>query len=255
MKSEKESEGLSGRVRLLTAFGIMFVLYQLSVAIQTVYAPNHPVGPILMVLTLLAAWPLGQWIGWRGHGAFGLKRDLGSLWLVLMGLCFSGAAVMASRLAGVATGVFNVADTTGSLTLTFLTIALISTFVPSLTEDILTRGFLLKAARKPMTGTSFVIMSAVIYTANHFWSLQAGASEQIRLFSMGLAYGAAAWRYKNLWAAVGLHWGWNLGNALLSQMMPHEVISIEAGRYLSAAANIILFLLVLLVPTPSKYRT
>ena len=130
--------------------------------------------------------------------------------------------------------------------------ALISTFVPSVAEDILTRGFLLRTLPVQLTAIPYVVLTAMLYTANHVWRFEWGISEQIRLFCLGLAYGAAAWRWRNLWGAVALHWGWNLTNVLVDQLMPIETLSTDHARYLSAAVNLALLAVVVMLPAPQK---
>ncbi|RYZ11174.1 MAG: CPBP family intramembrane metalloprotease [Alphaproteobacteria bacterium] len=95
-------------------------------------------------------------------------------------------------------------------------LALISTFIPSIAEDILTRGLWWRATPW-MTGAAFILITSVIYVLNHIFRLAEGPAEWIRLFCFGIAYAAAMARFRTLWAAVGLHWGWNLANTLLDQ--------------------------------------
>lgn len=65
---------------------------------------------------------------------------------------------------------------------------------------------------------------------------------------------SVGWRWRNLWAAVALHWGWNLSNVLAEQLMPAESLSIDAARYLSAAVNLAMLAIVVLLPRPSELR-
>jgi membrane protease YdiL (CAAX protease family) len=129
---------------------------------------------------------------------------------------------------------------------------LVSTFIPSVTEDILTRGFLLRTLPVRLTAVSYVVLSALLYTANHVWRFDWGISEQVRLFCLGLAYGAAAWRWRNLWGAVALHWGWNLTNVMFDQVMPMENLSTDSARYVSAAVNLAMLTIVVLLPVSSR---
>lgn len=69
----------------------------------------------------------------------------------------------------------------------------------------------------------------------------AGLTEQLRLFCLGLAYAAAAYRFRSLWAAVGLHWGWNFAGAALSQAWPTTLADAASGRLVSAAVHLLLF--------------
>lgn len=129
---------------------------------------------------------------------------------------------------------------------------LLSTFVPSLVEDVLTRGFPLFAARWRKAGPALLILiSAALYVANHLWRFDWGAGEQLRLFAMGLAFAAAAWRWQSLWAAVGLHWGWNLAGALGGSAVTFA--GETAHRPLSAALFLAM-LVALVVPRGSQRR-
>ena len=68
------------------------------------------------------------------------------------------------------------------------------------------------------------------------------------LFCFGLAYAAAAWRLGTLWAAVALHWGWNLAGQVLAIAWPVEVVNVESARILSGAAHLAMFVIVVLLP-------
>jgi membrane protease YdiL (CAAX protease family) len=134
------------------------------------------------------------------------------------------------------------------MSVSFVGIALLTTFVPSVTEDILTRGFLLKAAPVRLSGAAFVVLSAALYTANHIWRFDWGVTEQIRLFCLGLAYGAAAWRWRSLWGAVALHWGWNFAIAATGPLFSLEGGSVDASRLVAAAMHLALLAIVLCLP-------
>ncbi len=232
--------------RIAAAFLTIFALYQASEWWQTIHDPASPIGPALMVLALLAAWPLGRWLGGRGYDAYGLER-FPRWWLWLLGgMVLAAAAKAASLLWGPGTPVWTVA-VPGFAAVAFM---LLSTFVPSLVEDILTRGFLLRTIPVRLGGVAFVVLSAALYTANHVWRFDWGVTEQVRLFCMGLAYGAAAWRWRSLWGALALHWGWNLANALSEPLVDIGEVTPEAVRLIGAAAHLVLLAVILLLPAP-----
>jgi membrane protease YdiL (CAAX protease family) len=240
--------------RVAIAFVLMFAVYQASEGLQTVFAPNSPLGPILMVLALLLAWPLGRWLGWRGYDAYGFNLRPGSFALLGAGMVLAALAFLASRSIGSAIGVYSGPTALAAGTAGGVAFAILSTFIPSVAEDILTRGFLLRALPVQLTGAAYVVLSALLYTANHVWRFDWGISEQVRLYCLGLAYGAAAWRWRNLWGAVALHWGWNLTNVLVDQLMPSQTVNTDDARYLSAAVNMALFAIVVLLPRLSEVR-
>ena len=225
--------------RLALGFLLLFVVYQASEGLQTVFAPGNPLGPALMLLALLLAWPVGRWIDGGGWRAYGLHRRR---WVGILG----GGLLLAilAKLAAEAIALWLGSETFAApavLPLSAVGLLLVTTFVPSLVEDILTRGFLLRWTPKPLGFRGYVLASALLYTANHLWRLDWGVTEQLRLFCLGLAYAAAAWRLQSLWAAVGLHWGWNLANALLSQAWPGLVEDVAGVRLVSAAVHLAIF--------------
>ena len=65
---------------------------------------------------------------------------------------------------------------------------------------------------------------------------------------MGLAYAAACWRWRSLWAAVGLHWGWNLANALSGAVWPVEWADETAMRLAAALVHLAIFAAIALLP-------
>jgi membrane protease YdiL (CAAX protease family) len=235
-------------VRIAVAFALIFAVYQASEGLQTVFAPKSVIGPALMIFALLLALPLGRWLGWRGYDAYGLDLQPRSFALLAAGMLLAALAFLASRTLGAATGFYAAPATVGTASIGAVGVAVLSTFIPSVAEDILTRGFLLRTLPLQLTAASYVILTALLYTANHVWRFDWGISEQVRLFCLGLAYGAAAWRWRNLWGAVALHWGWNLTNVLVDQLMPTQTLSSDAARYLSAAVNLVMLAIVVLLP-------
>ena len=242
----------SGWPRVLGAFAVIFVLYQAAEGIQTVIAPGHPAGPVLMLAALFAAWPLGRWLGWRGYAAYGLR--LVSRWLLLLvgGMLLAAMAKLASLALSPLAGAGTLGITGNALSPAFVGLALLTTFVPSVTEDILTRGFLLRTVPVRLGGWTYVLASAALYTANHLWRFDWGLTEQIRLFCLGLVYAVAAWRWRSLWGAVALHWGWNLANALAAPLFTNDGGSVDASRLLSATIHLTLRAIVLCLPARAR---
>jgi hypothetical protein len=126
-----------------------------------------------------------------------------------------------------------------------LAIALVTTFIPSLAEDMLTRGLL--AARLPrLQPLVFVLLSTLVYVLNHIWRLANGPAEWLLLAAFGVAYATALVRSGTLWAAVALHWGWNLANTLLPQFADLQVRSATGAVALSVAAHALMLVACLL---------
>ncbi len=239
-------------VRLVLAFALVAVPYQASVALQERFAPDSPVGPALMLVALLACLPAAWIIRGAPFPAFGLalRRGWWRLLAAMMAVAF--LAKLASIAGGDWLGFVTSASPQASPGVGGLLALLAITFIPSLVEDIMTRGIPL-ASRLPHSGLlRFAALSALLYTANHLWRFDWGLTEQLRLLCMGLAYAAACWRWRSLWAAVGLHWGWNLANALAGTIWPVEWADETAMRLAAALVHLAIFAALALWRAPPR---
>lgn len=241
------------RRRTLLAFALLFACYQAAEGVGARLFGSFAMQGSLMIITVALAWPLGHWMGFRGWQAYALEwRPFNLAWLG-GGLVMALLAKYVAACLGLALGVYRPAriafEETTSLELAMaLGTAVVFTFIPSFAEDILTRGFWYRAARIGWRGAWFVPFSALMFMLNHIYRLGDGPSQCLMLASFGLAYAMALWRSGSLWLAVGLHWGWNLANALLDRVLPVEVVNAAAAPYLSAAVHLALAAMLLAVP-------
>ena len=241
------------RWRVLLAFVLLWLLYQGAEGVGARWLHSFPVQAGLMLACVVVAWPLSRWLGYRGYAAYALAGGNGLRWWLPGGLLLAVLVKFGAARLGLHMGVYT-ADalaTAGAFAalLAALPLLLLSTFVASLAEDILTRGFWYRAAGfRWRSGVAFVLVSSAIYVLNHIYRLGNGPLEWLMLFCFGLAYAAALWRSGSLWGAVGLHWGWNLGNGLLAAVMPVSATDAHAAAWLSIGAHLLMLLLVLALP-------
>lgn len=240
------------RWRALLAFVLLWLLYQGVEGVGARWLHSFPVQAGLMLACVLAAWPLSRWLGYRGYAAYALGGGNGLRWWLPGGLLLAVLAKFGAVRLGLHMDVYTAAAPAAdafAASLAALPLLLLSTFVASLAEDILTRGFWYRAAGlRWRSGVVFVLASSAIYVLNHIYRLGNGPQEWLLLFCFGLAYAAALWRSGSLWGAVGLHWGWNLGNGLLAVVMPVSATNAHAAAGLSIGAHLLMLLLVLAVP-------
>jgi membrane protease YdiL (CAAX protease family) len=240
-------------LRVAAGFVLIFVVYQAAEGLQTVIAPRSPAGPILMLSSLILAWPVGRWLGWRGYDAYLLDRRVASFALLAAGMALALLAKFATLAVALRVGAYVPDGAAPAADIVMpLAIGLLTTFIPSIAEDILTRGFPLRTSGIRWTPAAFIGASALLYTLNHIWRFDWGWTEQVRLFCLGLAYAAAAWRWRTLWAAVALHWGWNFASIVADLVEPVRVVDTDAARLLGAAAHLALLAIVLLVPARQR---
>jgi membrane protease YdiL (CAAX protease family) len=235
-------------LRVAVAFVVLFVLYQSAEGVGGRLLDNFAVQAGLMLACVIAAWPLSRWLGHRGLGAWALEATPRALaWLaagLAIALLAKGAALWLGLRAGIYAAPPAAAPSPGTPLpfaglLPALPMLLLSTFVPSIAEDILTRGFWYRAAGIAWRrGIAFVAFSTAMYVLNHVYRLGNGPGEWLMLACFGIAYATALWRTGTLWAAVGLHWGWNLANAVSGQWLPVEVANPQLAPMLSAAMHL-----------------
>jgi len=241
------------RRRAVPAFALLFVLYQGAEG-----NGGHLLGPSWIQAACLAAmlavaWPLGRWLGFRGYDAYALEwRKAAPAWLA-GGLVLALLTKYVAVCVGLALNVYSArahAVMPGPVSfLTSIPWALLVTFVPSVAEDLLTRGFLWRAIRVRWAGAwTFVLASTVLYVLNHVDRLGQGTAEWAMLFCFGIAYATAVARTGSLWAAVGLHWGWNLANVLMRDILPYDVVSPTCSALLSGGAHLMMLGLMFAVP-------
>ncbi|HJV21247.1 MAG TPA: CPBP family intramembrane glutamic endopeptidase [Holophagaceae bacterium] len=202
----------------------------------------------------LAAWGVGRALGRRGFRSFGLGLEpgFGARFGTLL-LAALGAKALALGV-GSHLGILRVAPlaATPSTFALPLVIAALSTFVPSLAEDLLTRGLPWRRLPGAWGTMGFVAASALLFVLNHVYRLGKGPLEWAFLFTLGLVYAAALVREGTLWAAVALHWGWNLANAGVD--LRWDVTALRPGQapLLSMGAHLLLLGLVLALPRRSR---
>lgn len=242
----------------LPAFIVLFIAYQ---APQGVGIISHQpaIATALMLAFLPIAWFVARTMGLRFTTAYALEWNSVAAACLAMGLLSFGAKAAAVGI-GLKLGIYTTLDHSenvasfASMALTLAWLAL-STFVPSIAEDIVTRGFWARVPHISWTAMRFVLFSSTLYVLNHIYRLGNGPTEWLMLFCFGLAYATAFWRSGSLWAAVGLHWGWNFAGAAIDLGWPTDVLLVGPARLLSAATHLTILLIVVLVGPRKSDRT
>ncbi len=194
---------------------------------------------------LLVAYFLARFQGWKGLDGYGLGLRPGwwqqLLKGLLTGILFFGLSVFISVLSGYDkfSGI-----AAADVIIRQLPMLLLMTAIPSVAEDILTRGYLyghLCSKMKPMV---WVLVSSLVYVLNHIWRLQDDPSVLVYLFLMGLVLATTVWKTKSLWLAFGIHWGANIAFESTHSLVTVTPLARHHGStWLLAMVWLLLFLL------------
>ena len=138
------------RTRAAIAFVLLFVLYQAAEGVGARLLGSFTVQAGLMLACVLAAWPLSRWLGYRKLGAWALEVDGRAMgWLaggLLLAIVAKGVALWIGLRSGIHVHAVAAPPQALPVLLATLPMLMLSTFVPSIAEDILTRGFWYRAS-------------------------------------------------------------------------------------------------------------
>lgn len=76
-------------------------------------------------------------------------------------------------------------------------------------EELIFRGFLMRKLQLKYTATTALVVSSIIFAIVHLGNDNLSLMGVFDLFIAGLMLGAIFLYTKNLWMAIGLHFGWN----------------------------------------------
>jgi len=220
------------------AFLALFVCYQAPQALRT---------PMLMLAFLPVAWLVARVLKLGMGAAYALEWNRRTAWLLGGGFLLALLVKLGAVLIGTSLGIYE--SVSGHFPwqefVKGFAWTLVFTFVPSIAEDIVTRGFWARVPAWQWTAWRFVLFSSLVYVLNHIYRLGNGPAEWLMLLCFGVAYASAFWRTGSLWAAVGLHWGWNFSGPMLGAWWNNARPG--SGWWLSASAHLLLALLCVLI--------
>ncbi len=189
----------------ILGFTLLFFVYHFPEFFQ-----NFWIMAIFKIGFLILAYFVVKFQQLDGYKSYGLGFDNG--WLknfsfgIITGLLFFAFSVFISYFLGYEK---ILGYESLSVVIQKLPMILLMTFVPSLAEDILTRGYLY-AHLKFLKPSIWILVSSIIYVLNHIWRLNEGISVLSYLFFLGLVLAISIIITKSLWLTFGVHWGANI---------------------------------------------
>ncbi|MFL5740943.1 MAG: CPBP family intramembrane glutamic endopeptidase [Flavisolibacter sp.] len=232
-------------VKIMSGFVLLFILYH--AAEYMILFQNSPAGFLgFQFLFFIAAWLVGRWQTGKGLAGWGLNRGKGFLMELLVGITMGMALYGAVFLIGLAIGSEKIiqipffASIAGPL---FLFV--FGNFFSSLSEDILTRGYVYYHLKEKIPLQLIAIISALIYLLNHIYRIKDGPQAWIYLFALGVLFVIPLLVTKRLWFTGGMHWA---GNCVF--FYTHQIVGTTNGPlHFSFNYLLVIWIVVLVLPT------
>jgi len=85
----------------------------------------------------------------------------------------------------------------------------------AVTEEVMFRGYILNNLTEKLSRNLAIIVSSLIFAALHLWNPHFGLIGFVNIFLSGVLMAIMYLNSKDLWAPIGLHFTWNLTQAVL----------------------------------------
>jgi uncharacterized protein len=211
--------------RVLTAIvGFIVLFFFYHAAEYMILFKNSAAGFLgFQFLFFVAAWLIGNWQSKRGLASWGLdvKRYFLKHLLIgmVMGVLLYGITFMLNLILGneKVTGV-----PTAAAIVTPLALFIFGNFFSSVSEDVLTRGYVYHHLHGRISNGWIVIISAAVYLLNHIYRLGDSIETHLYLFLLGILFIIPLVLTKRLWFTSGVHWAGNV-----TFYFTHEMLKVE----------------------------
>jgi len=229
--------------KVLMGFGILFVAYQIPVAVLH-YLRRTELFLLLLVVFLVVAWLVARWQGFSGLKAYGLTNLLKSrshlLAGLVIGLLFFSAAFLLSVQYNIVR--INYLPEPKVFWKQALLFALV-TILPVIAFNILSMGYLYRFLHRRTSPETFIIFSAIVSTGNQLYHFESGLTTLIYLFLLGIMLVSPLVMTGNLWYSIGVHWGVSIVFRLTN-----DVLVIENGTNPIPSQWIVIAIIIILIP-------
>lgn len=230
-------------LKIISGFAILFIIYH--AAEYMILFKNSASGFFLFqIFFFLSAWIIARWQKGKGFHDWGMtiqKKMIPQLTSgLLLGFIMYGLYFIICLH-------FQVEKITAvpSLKLFLWQFCYLGfgTAFSSLSEDILTRAYLYKFLNNKINKILLIIISSLVYLANHIYRLQDGWPVWLYLFIIGIFLMTALINTGNIWLTFGLHWS---GNMVYHST--NSIINTQNSIHHSYGIYIYILFLALLIP-------
>lgn len=206
---------------------------------------NDPTGFfILSIVFFILAWLLAKWQGFTGLSAWGMVMNKQGAKQLLSGLLVGGCIYTLYTLTVLWLDIDRIKEVPPlSVFISQFFLFAIGTFLSSLSEDVLTRGYVFRFLHGKMSAVVLIAFSSILYLLNHIYRLQEGPMFWSYILIIGIFLMLAMVRTGNIWLTLGLHWA---GNIVYHST--HSILHTVRGQGKFSGDLMYLFFLLLLIP-------
>lgn len=234
---------MTKKVSFVTGFIVLFLIYHFPEFFSAFW-----IAAVCKILFLIAAFIVAKAQGFKGLSSWGLSLHTGWWKNLLYGLLIGIGTYMVSTLISVQMKFETIASLPSFVAvIEQLPMILLITSVPSVAEDILTRGYLYKHLKQHLKPIIWIIASAAAFYLNHIWRYSDGFAVFAYLLMMGLLLAYTVVKTNSLWLAFGLHWGFNAWYQSTVSLIPVDDVSKHKESTWIFALCLCLLLLILLI--------
>lgn len=173
----------------------------------------------ISVAFFVAAFFISRWQGLPGLSAVGIifKKPAKFHFIIGLGVGFILNALLVACLGLTDIEAISFIPSTKEFILQ-ASILTFGTFFSSLTEDILTRGYLFAQLERKAGKITLILVSAIVYVFNHIHRLDEPIY-LVYLFVMGVQLMIPLVILRNIWYTLGVHWAGNIVYHLANTVM------------------------------------
>lgn len=230
-------------IKLIAGFIILFLFYHLAeYFVLFNYKPVLFI--VIQLIFFLLAWWIARWQGYKGLQAWGLSFQKGWFVQLLIGMLLGIVLYGGCYLLDLRIGNEKITHLPALNEILFpLSLFCFGTLFSSFSEDVLTRGYVVKHLNKRFTPLVILFISAVIYVLNHIYRFNDSWETHAYLFFLGILLCIPLLSTKRLWLTGGLHW---MGNTTF--YLTHTIIKTETAEKAVSPNAILLILIILMIP-------
>jgi membrane protease YdiL (CAAX protease family) len=231
------------KISFVTGFVILFLIYHFPEFFSAFW-----IAAVCKILFLITAFIVAKAQGYKGLSSWGLPLHKGWWKNLLYGLLIGVAIYMISTFISIQMKFEAITSLPSFITvIEQLPMILLITSVPSVAEDILTRGYFYKHLKQHLKPFIWILVSAAAFYLNHIWRYSDGIAVFAYLLIMGLLLAYTVVKTNSLWLAFGLHWGFNSGYQSTASLISVDDISKHKESTWIFALCLLLLLLILLM--------